>query len=54
MVLSMLSDTQKNVDRVGIFWRTKRFLQLVCAETGGGRIFKLGLFSRHYGIYSTG
>ena len=38
----MLNDAQKNVDRVGIFWRTKCFLQLVCAEMGG-------VFSRHYG-----
>ena len=39
VVLSMLSDTQNNVDRVGVFWRTKCFLQLICAETGGGCIF---------------
>ena len=25
------------------------FLQLIFAETGGGPIFKLGVFSRHYG-----
>ena len=56
MVLSICScsDTPKNVDRVGVFWRTKCFLQLICAETChcGGRIFKLGVFSRHYGTES--
>ena len=44
----MLSDTQRNVDRVGVFWRTKCFLQLICAEMEGVCIFRLGVFSWHY------
>ena len=39
---------QKNVDRVGIFLRTKCFLQLICAEMG------VGVFSRHYGTFFWG